>query len=53
MEFDLEKCAMLIMKSGKGHMTEGAQPPNQEKIRMLGKTPTNSWKYWKRTPSDK
>ena len=23
MEFDIEKCAMLVMKSGKRHMTEG------------------------------
>ena len=27
-EFDIEKCAMLIMKSGKRHMTEGIELPN-------------------------
>ena len=27
---------MLIMKSGKRHMTEGIELPNQEKIGMIG-----------------
>ena len=31
MEFGIEKCAMLIMKSGKRQMTEGLELPNQEK----------------------
>ena len=35
MEFCIEKCAMPVMKSGKRHMTEGIELPNQEKIRML------------------
>ena len=35
MEFGIEKCAMLIMKSWKRHMTEGMELPNQEKIRMF------------------
>ena len=30
MEFGIEKCAMLVMKSGKWHMT-GVELPNQEK----------------------
>ena len=34
-EFRIEKCAMLIMKSGKRQMTEGIEQPNQEKIRIL------------------
>ena len=29
MEFGIEKCAMLVMKSGKQHMTEGIELPNQ------------------------
>ena len=33
MEFGIEKCAMLVMKSGKQHLTELL---NQDKIRMLG-----------------
>ena len=35
LEFDIEKCAMLVMKSGKRHMTEGVELPNQVVIRML------------------
>ena len=35
MKFDLEKCPMLIVKSGKWQMTEGIEQPNQEKIRTL------------------
>ena len=36
MEFDSEKCAIQIMKSGKRHMMEGLEQPNQEKNRMHG-----------------
>ena len=44
MEFDIEKCAaMLIMKSGKRHMTNGTELPNQEKIRTLREKET--YKY--------
>ena len=32
MEFGIEKCAMLIIKSRKWQMTEGIKLPNQEKI---------------------
>ena len=28
MEFSIEKCAMLVMKSGKRHVTEGMEQPN-------------------------
>ena len=31
MEFGIEKCAMIIMRSGKLLMTEGIELPNQEK----------------------
>ena len=45
MEFDIEKCAMLIMKSGKWHMTEGMELPKQ-KIKTLGERKrTNTWEY--------
>ena len=30
MEFDIEKCAMLVMKGCKRHMTEGVELPNQD-----------------------
>ena len=43
MEFGMEKCAMLVMKSGKRHMTDGIELPNQEKIRTLGENET--YKY--------
>ena len=43
MEFGIEKCAMLVMKSGKRHMTDGMELPNHDKIRTLGKKET--YKY--------
>ena len=36
MEFGLEKCAMLIMKRGKRHMTEGFELSDQVIIGTLG-----------------
>ena len=36
MEFGIDKCAMLVIKSGKQHMTDGMELPNHEKIRTLG-----------------
>ena len=35
MEFGIEKYAMLVMKSGKRHMTDGMELPNHDKIRTL------------------
>ena len=35
-EFDIDKNAMLVMKSGKQYMTKGIILPNPEKIRTLG-----------------
>ena len=29
MEFGIEKCALLIIRSRKGHITEGIELPNQ------------------------
>ena len=40
MEFGIEKCDMLVMKSGKRHLTDGMELPNQDKIRMLGEKET-------------
>ena len=42
-EFGIEKCAMQEMKSGKRHVTEGVEPPNQVIIRTLGEKET--YKY--------
>ena len=35
MEFGIEQCAMLVMKSGKWYITDGMELPNQDKIRNL------------------
>ena len=35
MEFGIEKCVLLAMKSGKRHRTDGIELPNQDKIRTL------------------
>ena len=43
MEFGIEKCAMLIMKSGKRHLTNGMELPNQDKIKTLAEKET--YKY--------
>ena len=43
MEFCIEKCAMLIMKSGKRETTEGAELPNKESIRTY--KDTDDYKY--------
>ena len=40
MEFGIEKCAMLVLKSGKRHMTDGMELPNHDKIRTLGENET-------------
>ena len=42
-EKELEKCAMLVMKSGKRHRTDGMELPNQDKIRTLAENET--YKY--------
>ena len=34
MESGIEKCAMLIMKSGKRHITDGMELPNNDKITL-------------------
>ena len=43
MEFGIEKCAILVMKSGKWHRTDRMELPNQDKIRTLGENET--YKY--------
>ena len=40
MEFGIEKCALLVMKSGKRHLTDGIELPNQAKIRTLAENET-------------
>ena len=43
MEFGVEKCAMLVMKSGKRNTTDGIELPNQDKIRTLKEN--DAYKY--------
>ena len=43
MEFGIEKCAMLVMKTGKRQITDGMELPIQEKIRTLAENET--YKY--------
>ena len=43
MEFGIEKCAILVMKSGRRHLTDGMEQPNQDKIRTLAENAT--YKY--------
>ena len=43
MEFGMAKCAMLVMKSGKRHLTDGIELPNQDKIRTFREKET--YKY--------
>ena len=50
MEFDIEKCAMLVMKSGQWHLTDIMQLPNQDKIRRLWEKET--YKYLGKLKAD-
>ena len=43
MGFGIEKFAMLVMKSGKRHLTDGMELPNQDKIRTLAEN--ENYKY--------
>ena len=43
MEFGIEKCTMLVMKSGQRHRTDGIELPNQDKIRTLGENDANKY----------
>ena len=40
MEFGIEKCAKLVIKSGKRHLNDEMELPNQYKIRTLGEKET-------------
>ena len=44
MEFGIEKCSMLIIKSGKPYMTNRMELLNQDKIRTIGEKET--YKYF-------
>ena len=54
MEFGTEKCAILVMKRGKRHITDAMELPNQDKLEHSKKTkPTNTWSSWRLTTSNK
>ena len=38
MEFVIEKCAVFVIKSGKRHLTDGIELPDQDKIRTLAES---------------
>ena len=40
MEFGIEKCPILVMKSCKRHKTDGMELPNRDKIRTLAENET-------------
>ena len=40
MEFGIGKCAMIGMKSGKQHLTDGMELPKQDMIRTIGENET-------------
>ena len=42
-EVGLEKCAVLVMKSGKRHLMDGMELSNPEKIRTLGEKKTHKY----------
>ena len=43
MEFGIEKCAMLTMKSGKRETIEGTELTNQENIKTLREKENNKY----------
>ena len=43
MEFGIEKCAMLVMKRGKRHMTDEMEQTNYDKITTFGENETNKY----------
>ena len=46
MEFGIEKCIMLLMKSGERHMTNRMELSNQEKFERPEKEKrANTWQY--------
>ena len=43
MEFGIEKCAVLVRKSGKRHLTDRMELLSQDKIRTLGERKTDKY----------
>ena len=53
MEFGIEKCAMLVMKSSKWHLMDWNYQIKTSLERSQKTKPTNTWASWKLTPSNK
>ena len=53
MEFGIEKCDMLIMRSGKRQMTEEIEQPIINRSERSEEGKHSTWEFWKRTPSSK
>ena len=54
MEFGIEECTKLMMRSRKRHMAEGIELQNQEKIKTSKKRKiTSIWGYRTRTHLNK
>ena len=54
MEFGIEKCAMLVMKSGKRHwLMEWNYQITTKSERLEKMKPTNTWVSWRLTPPNK
>ena len=43
MKFGIEKCVLLVMKSGKSHLTNEMELPKLDKIRTLREKETNKY----------
>ena len=43
MEFDIEKCTMFVMKSGKRQLTDGMELPNKDNTKTLAEN--ENFKY--------
>ena len=51
-EFGIEICAMLVMKSGKRHLTGGGNYQIKTRLkRSERRKSTNTWTSWRLTPS--
>ena len=53
MEFGIEKCAMLVMKSGKRQLREWNYQIKTRLEHSQKRKPTNTWASWRLTPSNK
>ena len=43
LEFGIEKSTIQVVKSGKGHLKDEMELPNQDKIRTLGEKETDKY----------